>query len=353
MLVGTGLAKSRSRWVALAITATGLSGCMDSALNIQSTMGPGFAVSPETTGSTPRPQAEIAYSGDDLSDIPTDPTPVTALVGSQPEAPAVAVPATTYTLATVDGSTVRTLPAAGADEIDAPTARIYGAAPAQDFGAARPPMGTAPTKRSNGLLALFSGRRASSAREAVSPPAPVEGVARTAELWSAPPEPAKASALASGATALPGVDRDRTLGLDSRPDRATKDGVQLASAAGLARLAPHGLQVQRESVDVACLKPALVRVLKTVEQHFGRSVVVTSGFRDPSRNKQARGAENSLHMYCAAADIQVEGVSKVELASYLRSMPGRGGVGTYCYTQSVHVDVGPQRDWSSRCRNEK
>jgi uncharacterized protein YcbK (DUF882 family) len=58
-------------------------------------------------------------------------------------------------------------------------------------------------------------------------------------------------------------------------------------------------------------------------------------------------------MYCAAADIQVEGVTKWELATYLRSMPGRGGVGTYCYTKSVHVDIGPERDWNWRCRRKR
>jgi uncharacterized protein YcbK (DUF882 family) len=82
-------------------------------------------------------------------------------------------------------------------------------------------------------------------------------------------------------------------------------------------------------------------------------VIVTSGYRSPTRNKKARGAQHSLHMYCSAADIQVEGVSKWELASYLRSMPGRGGVGTYCYTESVHIDIGPERDWNWRCRRRK
>ena len=66
--------------------------------------------------------------------------------------------------------------------------------------------------------------------------------------------------------------------------------------------------------------------------------------------RQVRGAKNSMHMYCAAADIQISGVSKWELAKYLRSMPGRGGVGTYCHTESVHVDIGPERDWNWRCR---
>jgi uncharacterized protein YcbK (DUF882 family) len=54
-------------------------------------------------------------------------------------------------------------------------------------------------------------------------------------------------------------------------------------------------------------------------------------------------------MNCAAADIVVEGVSKWELAQFARSLPGRGGVGTYCHTNAVHVDVGPERDWNWRC----
>ncbi|WP_292855848.1 YcbK family protein [Mesorhizobium sp.] len=164
----------------------------------------------------------------------------------------------------------------------------------------------------------------------------------------------------TGSDALPGVRQTalfeikRKSGLDDESDVDLNEdeggGYQVASAAGMARLAPNGLLKQNESVDVACLKPSLVRVLKTIEGHYGRKMVVTSGYRDPARNRRANGAKNSLHMYCAAADIQVPGVSKWELANYIRTMPGRGGVGTYCHTDSVHVDVGPERDWNWRCR---
>ncbi len=129
--------------------------------------------------------------------------------------------------------------------------------------------------------------------------------------------------------------------------------ILLASAAGLARLAPNGLKVQRESVDVACLKPQLVKILKKIEAHYSSAVVVTSGFRSPTYNRRVRGAKNSLHMFCAAADIQVVGVGKWELARYARSMQGRGGVGTYCHTDSIHIDVGPDRDWNWRCSRRK
>ncbi|CDX28391.1 conserved hypothetical protein [Mesorhizobium plurifarium] len=207
---------------------------------------------------------------------------------------------------------------------------------------------------------------AAQAKTATAAPAPAKPIV---ELASATPA-AKPVQLASlddpsyhitGADALPGVRQTalfeikRKSGIDDESDVDLNEdegggSYQVASAAGMARLAPNGLLKQNESVDVACLKPSLVRVLKTIEGHFGRKMVVTSGYRDPSRNRRANGAKNSLHMYCAAADIQVPGVSKWELANYVRTMPGRGGVGTYCHTESVHVDVGPERDWNWRCR---
>ncbi|MGU3577199.1 YcbK family protein [Brucellaceae bacterium C25G] len=132
------------------------------------------------------------------------------------------------------------------------------------------------------------------------------------------------------------------------------DGPELlrVSAPGLARLAPNGLKVQRESVDVACLKPELVKTLRKLESHFRKPVIVTSGYRSPSYNVKVKGARKSLHMICAAADIQIEGVSKWEIARVARAMPSRGGVGTYCHTKSVHIDIGPERDWNWKCRGK-
>ncbi|TJV91422.1 MAG: peptidase M15A, partial [Mesorhizobium sp.] len=108
-------------------------------------------------------------------------------------------------------------------------------------------------------------------------------------------------------TALFEIKRKSGLDDDSDVDLNEDEGgaYQVASAAGLARLAPNGLLKQTENVDVACLKPSLVRVLKTIEGHYGKKMIVTSGYRDPARNRRANGAKNSLHMYCAAADIQV------------------------------------------------
>ncbi|MBO6639540.1 MAG: DUF882 domain-containing protein [Roseitalea sp.] len=330
---------------------------------------PAAAVADATPGAAGQ---TVAFAG------PTPTTPAPQLAAAQPaEIPAAsaqgsaAAPGTG--IATV--ATPPALPAAPAAEAvaqsapagdDLATQRILAAtnaptasgaeAPAQTEVAAAPPPAivtpAAATESRPGILnALFGSRRDSEGRprplvatsSAGSAPAPVIEE-------PAAPQPVIARASARGSTAaLPGFSRERALGISQ--GAVTPDApVQLASAAGLARLAPNGLRTQNSGVDVACLKPALVRLLKRVEQRYGKPVVVTSGYRSPQRNRRARGAKNSLHMYCAAADIQVAGVSKWDLAAYLRSVPGRGGVGTYCHTKSVHIDIGPKRDWNWRCR---
>lgn len=216
-----------------------------------------------------------------------------------------------------------------------------------------------PKKRSF-LSSFFS--RAEAAPGPMTAGPMTAGTSRPLALASAAPAPTAEPRALFGGDPLPGVRQGdlfeikRKSGLDDVSDIDLHEGgeeIEVASAAGLARLAPNGLLMQTDRVDVGCLKPSLIRVLRSIEGHYGRKVVVTSGYRSPPVNRRARGARNSLHMYCAAADIQVDGVSKWELATYLRTMPGRGGVGTYCHTNSVHIDVGPERDWNWRCRKRR
>jgi len=348
------------RWLAMLVAATSLSGCMASALDTSAIQIPDaaqtFAYADEDVGDVPRPPEYLITGSTDLE---TQAVPITP-----PGAPDVAEAGSTgpdaFSQNAAENQVAAIEPTGGeqTNAIDPATARIYSAAGQPSAPAPRPPV-SGLAKRTGSLLALFSNNRSANAN-ALVPPAPVAGNDTRAELWSSPSggnAPAKRPVIASaGTTSLPGVDRDRALGLKS--ETADKDDmesapIRLASAAGLARLAPNGLKTQTQSVDVACLKPALVRVLKKVERHYGRDVIVTSGYRSPTRNKKASGSSNSLHMYCSAADIQIQGVTKTQLAEYLRSMPGRGGVGTYCHTESVHIDIGPQRDWNWRCRRKK
>lgn len=122
-----------------------------------------------------------------------------------------------------------------------------------------------------------------------------------------------------------------------------------AALPGMTRIAPNGLHVQNDNVEVGCFKPDLLKVIKTVESHFGRPVVITSGYRDEEHNRLVGGADESMHKSCEAADIQIDGVTKWDIAAYIRSLPNRGGVGTYCHTDSVHLDTGKTRDWNWGC----
>ncbi len=155
------------------------------------------------------------------------------------------------------------------------------------------------------------------------------------------------------ASGLPGVKSNNEIfgikneaAIAEKPDNTT----QVASLGSLGRLSPNGLRVQHSKVQVACLKPGVLRILKQVERRYGKKPIITSGYRSPKGNRRAGGARNSQHIFCKAVDIQVEGVSKWNLAKYLRTLPGRGGVGTYCRTKSVHFDIGSKRDWHHPCR---
>lgn len=165
-----------------------------------------------------------------------------------------------------------------------------------------------------------------------------------------------------GNDALPGVDPSSLFEIGQRASADDEDildeisgggSYQVASLTGFARVAPNGLRVQRESVQTDCFPANLVGTLRAIERRFGKKIVVTSGYRSPTHNRRVNGARRSQHMGCKAADIVVPDVDRFAVAAFVRSLPGRGGVGTYCHTAAIHVDVGPKRDWNWRCRSRK
>ena len=101
------------------------------------------------------------------------------------------------------------------------------------------------------------------------------------------------------------------------------------------------------------LHPRLIRLLATVKRHYGRVPIVSSGCRSHRHNRRVGGARRSMHLRCMAADFKVAGVSKAELRRYVSTLPGRGGVGTYCGRSIVHLDVGPRRSWYHSCRKRR
>ncbi|RVA24597.1 peptidase M15A, partial [Mesorhizobium sp. M7A.F.Ca.CA.004.11.2.1] len=350
---GWSLAKGERRAIVAALCSLLLASCTSAGDPTMSVGMPGYnATASDMNAASSGKSAAVA----DSSEVTTEQTTVmTASDTALPEKvayvpmskPGAAFPLTTPAGAeTIVGNTPQSLTqqAQTAPQTDAVAQQIAAvdgdvaapkpaAAPAMNnpvyVTAGEMPQAEAPKKK--GFLASMFGATPASAT-----PAPIISNARTGEQ---PPAQAKATPAAAkpiitlasanstakpvqlaslgddsnhitGSDALPGVRQTalfeikRKSGLDDESDVDLNEdegpiggSYQVASAAGMARLAPNGLLKQNESVDVACLKPSLVRVLKTIEGHYGRKMTVTSGYRDPARNRRANGAKNSLHMY--------------------------------------------------------
>ena len=343
-----------------AVAALALGGCV--AAPVSDTLESAALTSPDTAVETG--ETALLADGTSLGDTPfasvlaTVPVPTrspsaqsggelallseeTAPVINPAAAPAAQGDLETAALAT--GGTAEQ-PAAAAGENESTETVAGSATPTQEVASAEPlrqPKVQQP-KKAGGLFGLFMASRQTKPKKIVEPK-----------------QPAMASASGySSSGGLPGVQRKGAIfGIagseenDEEPGIAAEQNIQVASVGGIGRLiSPSGLILQTDKVEVGCFKPDLLAILKKVERRYGKKVMVTSGYRSPQRNRRAGGVSNSTHIYCKAADIQVEGISKWDLAKYLRSIDGRGGVGTYCRTNSVHIDVGSQRDWHHPCR---
>ena len=99
------------------------------------------------------------------------------------------------------------------------------------------------------------------------------------------------------------------------------------------------------AADTILIDDELVVLLQCIREHFGKAVVITSGYRTAAHNAAVGGAKSSQHIQGRAADFWVEGVPVATVADYAEKLlPGRGGIGRYPVktgraTGWVHVDT--------------
>ncbi len=84
---------------------------------------------------------------------------------------------------------------------------------------------------------------------------------------------------------------------------------QTASRRGINNT-PNGAQVQ-------ALKLLCEKVLEPVREHYGKPVVISSGFRSARLNRAIGGSRTSQHSKGEAADFEIAGVSNVEVCRWM------------------------------------
>ena len=104
----------------------------------------------------------------------------------------------------------------------------------------------------------------------------------------------------------------------------------------------------KDGSDPVFVDSSLAALLQKIRDHFGRPVVITSGYRTAEHNAAVGGSKSSRHLLGRAADFYVEGVPVATVAAYAETLlPGRGGIGRYPkdakhpkrMTGWVHIDT--------------
>lgn len=84
-----------------------------------------------------------------------------------------------------------------------------------------------------------------------------------------------------------------------------------ATRKGIPNVAPDAI--------VAKLRAVCEHILEPVRAHYGRPIMVLSGYRAPAVNKAVGGAATSQHLKGEAADFIVNGVSNIEVCRWMQA----------------------------------
>ena len=99
---------------------------------------------------------------------------------------------------------------------------------------------------------------------------------------------------------------------------------------------------------VVLVHQKLVVYLQQVRDHFGKPLIITSGYRTVTHNSKVGGVADSQHIFGSAVDCYIPGIAVSDLYSYFCEIAGNScGIGIY--NNFVHFDVRPTKSrWDSR-----
>lgn len=80
----------------------------------------------------------------------------------------------------------------------------------------------------------------------------------------------------------------------------------------------HGLDNTPTNEVIENLKLLCQYILQPVRDHFKRPVIISSGYRSPEVNRLAKGSPTSQHVIGMAADFEINGLSNLALAEWIR-----------------------------------
>lgn len=84
-----------------------------------------------------------------------------------------------------------------------------------------------------------------------------------------------------------------------------------------------GLRNTPDAAEVGKLRK-VAELLEVVRAHFGRPVLVHSGYRSPAVNEAVGGSKTSQHMLAEAADFHVDGVPLSDVFNWIAFESGIG-----------------------------
>ena len=93
--------------------------------------------------------------------------------------------------------------------------------------------------------------------------------------------------------------------------------------------------------DVKLNLSELAHNLQALRYHFGRSIIITSGYRSASHNLRIGGARDSFHVRGMAADIQISGITPRQVYDAIEMLIKEGKMkegGLGLYNSWVHYD---------------